>query len=281
MYKDIFEILKHDNHKLEIVKDRNALKLGCTHCGKTIISSDMHSLNDIQDLYSTLKDNSSLYCNIKGYIREYIIQLLLGDVDNFKEFLRNNLDTVNAGYSLYSYPILPLVGTKTYTISRKNAKKTIDYFDIPSGRFEELSNKFRDKLIDIATDMNFIVKDVNEEPLVISNEVYEINGTPFERLYVTNKDFISEKEEEHPTVKDVYVFKDMDDYLDKHPCWDDIDAWNQKAIEFYYRSKNNLYDYSNLNKVDMLKNFLSYTEGYESLEIYSSVISDAFNIKEE
>lgn len=279
MKKDIFELLHHNGHRLDIINDNGVLKLGCVTCGETIIQSDKDSLESIADLYKTLKHQNS-YCVLQEQILNYVIKLFLGDVNHFKEYLRNNKFMIQGRYDLKSFKFIKpdkdgLFSTNFNYISNK----FISLFDIDQENFKQHIEMHVSKLKKIAEEEGFIAKQAGDSPLVISNEEYNFYGYPSDCLYLFSEQEIEEREENFPTVKDVYTFKDMADFNKQMPSWEDEEEWNEVAILFNYRVKYGLFDYSQLDKKELLKEFLSDTEGYDGLNTFSTVIKKAFNIE--
>lgn len=279
MKKDIFEILHHDGHRLDIINDNGVLKLGCVTCGETIIRSDMDSLEEIAKLYNSLKSQNS-YCTIQGQILNYVTNLFLGDTNHFKEFLRNNQFMIQGRYDLKSFKFIrPNKDGAFSTNYNYISDNLIHLFNMDKESFKQQIELYINKLKKIAEKEGFIAKQAGDSPLIISNEEYNFYGYPSDCLYLFSEQEIEERETIFPTVKNVYTFKDMKDFYDHYPSWEDEEEWNEIAILFNYRAKHGLFDYSQLDKKELLKEFLSDTEGYDGLNTFSTVIKKVFDIE--
>lgn len=279
MKKDIFELLHHNGHRLDIINDNGVLKLGCVTCGETIVQSDKDSLESVADLYKTLKYQSS-YCVLQEQILNYVIKLFLGDINHFKEFLRNNKNIIQGRYDLKSFKFIKLDKAEAFSMGYNSISNNyISLFDIDQENFKQHIEMYINKLKKIAEEEGFITKQVGDSPLIISNEEYNFYGYPSNCLYLFSKQEIEERERSFPTVKDIYTFKDMSDFNKQFPSWEDEEEWNEIAILFNYRAKYGLFDYSQLDKKELLKQFLSDTEGYDGLNTFSTIIKKVFNIE--
>lgn len=300
--KDIFEILQHENHELEVIQHNNEYILGCKTCGKTLLTEEYicQNVKDYAAILETLKginkDNNKDRAALISFIKMLGIYTLKIDEQGIEEMRRYVLsdlaeslskdyiasqhkvnavfDIRNLVYNLYKY---------VYCIENYNELIRVCYSE---DAWEAKLVLIKDKLlIALKKDEAKYTFYDNHETVTTGCKTYKINDNDIKKYkFFSIHNEISEKlEEECPTPTDVYVFKDKADFYSKEPNWEDEEEENVQYREYIYRIENDLYDFSNLGEDFIIKNAIDYYAEYEGIERYiiplQKALKEKYNIE--
>lgn len=297
--KDIFEILRHEdteNHELEIVKFDNGFLLGCKTCGETLLSTeDLREGFKYIELIKTLKERNkeegkaaellelvlkigklALEPNENDYIA--FVNKIRRDINNKLVSNKNSNDTLYnsfARFNLYN-EITHRYMERGYALNYDNL--ALHLYEDPSQELLKITKEVvkrlkKEEYQKETIEYKFYSYDSKEWPIAGCYE-YKLHQTYKKEcsILVTILSEMEKLEKDCPTPCDVYTFKDMDDYYEKVPCWDDEEDENALFREYMYRLENDLYDFSNLNTQKIIEGCIQVFEDYDGVERYTKVL---------
>lgn len=288
---DIFELLKHEGHELEIIKHGDERLLGCKKCGKTLLTEDFVK-NNTQE-YATIL-NTLEQCTEKAELYIYVKQLgynILSLDDKDKEriivYIKEDLNkrTSSVKVEFYIKEFISKIYTEIKGI--KNAQKLID------ACYSETAWDMQARIIKTAIlkKAKEIIKGYqffdNDEEISKGCKTYRVVNNCYApyKFFAINEELAEKAEQELPTPTDVYKFKDVTDYYERRPEWEDEEEENGLYLEYIYRIENNLYDFSNLEMGEeiIIRDAIDYYAEYECVERYISplkkVLKERYNIE--
>lgn len=295
--RDIFEIIKHEDHNIQVVKYDNEYILGCKDCGITLIkgSEILKNVNEYVELMNVLRKRcnvSNLYTSFKNIgiktmefteessktIASVIIDILKKrEKDNYYgeyDKISTNLNFINYINNYYKDKL---------GIDDPYQLMTVIFGNFIKDAYDERINLILDEINKMTTNKySYLRKD---EQKVIASRIFKVaNYTTNidDNILIINNEMMQELEKEHPTPTDVYKFKDINDFYDKKPCWDDEEEENAKFYEYMYRMENNLYDFDNIKLLDILKGAIDDYAQYDYVKRNVAVIDmvlEAYGMK--
>lgn len=278
--KDLFEILHHEDHQLEIVKYGSNHILGCKQCGVDLVSvlDLVRRTSSYESLLNTLVErDSDLYekvmqlgriflCLEKKDITE-ISKIIIEKVKENKG--KQYLSPYERAYCIFNLKneIQSYVKDK-YDVSYSQVVEMI--YGKSNKPYIEAVKKISECLKEMSDSFNIYT---NNEKVISGCKVFKIEHSDTDTsIMVVDKDILVELEESMPTPTDIYKFEDINDYYDKLPEYEDEENNNNKYIEFIYRVENDLYDFSNLDMKDVYSEIISVIDGYEYMDRYITLL---------
>ena len=295
--KDIFEIIRHEDvekHELEVVEFDNGFLLGCKTCGQTLLSTDdLQGESKYLELIKTLKDRgekSNKLLELVIMIGRLALEPNEKDYDAFISKIKRDIkskiesNTRNNHGALYNSFLISSLYNEI--IDRYRQKQYNIVYDIlashiyedPAGELLKITKQVikrlkREENQKEEVEYKFYSYDTKKWPVAGCHE-YKI-GSCYKKeasILITILKEMEALEKECPTPCDVYTFKDMDDYYDKMPSWDNEE--NEDAIfrEYNYRIKNDLFDFSNIDTQNIINNCIETFESYDYMERYTATL---------
>lgn len=256
---NVFELLKHENHDLEVVRLYNNVLLGCVTCGEIIANlydvSDYEVLTNYKNILKE-KECENLLNTFDVFEREmceFIHKLVKNHIEKFiNEYISSSFDYVydmdtGVNFSIYDY--LFDKSTLHNVILKKYGE-----VDFLAYLYESNFPNVREELVEIAYNK---AKEDNDNMIllpgqnyVVSNKIIEWETSRLSSKYsdfvVLSKGLVEEAEKNNPTVTDVLTFNSEESF-----CTYIRDSSNKKI--FKYRVAKGLIDISNLNKKAIVK----------------------------
>ena len=260
---NVFELLKHENHILEVVHLQNEVLLGCINCGCTLASTS-ENIQHFHDEFIRYKDVliEKGYDNILSSIDLFEKEILKFTHELTKKYIEkkvyayvedefHNSDDPELGVWFDLYSFLFDEGRLYDSIIDGFECEYIE--NLYSNHFDD----FKEELIDIAYDR--LAQD-NSNILLLPGQTYVVSNNIIKgsanSIVILDKRLVEKMETENPTVTDVLTFENEEDFKD-YAMTDD------NTIELKYRVANGLIDISNLDKgkiVNLLEKYGYYSK---------------------
>lgn len=259
---NIFELLKHENHYLEVITLKKNVLLGCVNCGTTIAELDdishyitnMAKYKDIliekecENLLATL---TLFEDKILGVIHQSVKDFILhGIEDNIAtEFKYEEEPETGVWLDLYSY----LFDEGTLYDCILDQYNDIDYlYDLYHNNFEKLKGELYELTYNILKENSDYIILSPGQNYTISNHIISAPEDKLpQTLIILSKKEIEKSEKENPTVTDVLTFDDEKEFCSFFNN-------NENKVEFEYRVKMKLIDISNLDKKKITDTLIHY-----------------------
>lgn len=296
--KDIFEILQHENHELELIHHKDEYMLGCKTCGKTLLTESYVKVNvdEYESILKTLaieNNKSELYnlikrlgiCMLKINERafDYIVREVLTELRN-RMAAPHLSEHAKVSKEFNIKNLIMEVYSKVYEI--KNARKLMAacYDEDPSiGYYMAVRSKVLEALEEKTSEYTFYD---DKSVKAIGCKAYKIEGFSDAkcRFFSIHNELAKQLEEKYPTPTEKYTFKDVYDFYDKQPDWDNEENEDPEYHEYMYRIENDLYDFNNIEegKDVIIKNAISVFEDYDCTYRFTmplkKILKDIYNI---
>lgn len=282
--KDLFEILKHENHDLEIVKLGDNYILGCKHCGVDLLDliSIIKDIDEYSALMATLRGRSDrrLYDNTREIGKKFL-QLKDSDINsicsNIMCEMKNmanrecysKYDKVSHNFNLKNR--IDEYIEENYSIDFEALNELIYYSSFEKNAYDHLLSIIIKKLNNMSTDFEFYTIG---EKVTAGCKTFEICD-PKNEFYIMgiNNSTKEELEKITPTPLHTYKFKDLNDYFEKQPSWDDEEDENGKYYEFIYRLENDLFDFSNIDINEVIKDSICTFESFDYVTRHTTILN--------
>lgn len=273
--KNIFEILKHEDHKLEIIKIDKDIQLGCIECGCKLISFKEDLLTEeFNDIERNIEDRQmGEYINQMykeaTYLEEEIECLAKKIIDETNSLLekystRKNFMEHTAGIILKSELMkeVELKIKKEYDMTIKLHEKYKESKMLKEN-ISIVVNQLENKIIEIINkEESCFIALRYEEEYSCSYHVFKNDqeGT----LLTIRKESLEREEKENPTIKEVIEINNMNEYYKIFPDIEDEEEETYKYRKFIYLSREGLLRLKPEVEIKVLENMLKeYTWLYE------------------
>lgn len=295
--KDIFEILQHEGHKLELIKHGNEYLLGCKTCGKTLLTRSfvIENVEEYATILDTLKyqdKNEKLYDNVKQlgkYILEikdpaikYMQEIAIGELLSLKKkdhfSITSKVRHIFNIKDLISEVYANLYCIENYRTLISTCYSEDDWETEVLAIKERLLFALRQKMIPTHKFYN----DHQETTFGCTTYKLDTNDKKY-KFFAIDKELAQELETKYPTPTDEYRFEDIDDFYRKEPSWEDEEEENMKFKEYMYRIQNDLYDFTNIDPDIIIKNAIQFYSEYELIERHviplKKMLKERYNIQ--
>lgn len=286
--KDIFELLQHENHEIELIKHGNQFILGCKTCGKTLLDSDYvkANTNEYVSILETLKQ-----CNGKKEllfnIQRLGCKMLHIDDEDIKKMANMVHERLNRYKSIHTYfyvtDLVSTIHTQTRGITYAQTLTRACYTE------EDWNTILKAIKLKILFEVKKDIKGYKflheDETIAAGCVMYSVPNNYYKPFgfIAMNEEMMKQDEKEFPTPTDIYTFKDIDDFYNKEPDYEDEEEDNYKYKEYIYRMKSNLYDFKNINENILIKNAIGYFADYDCVERYvtplKKVLTEKYGIE--
>lgn len=249
---NIFELLKHENHYLEVITLKKNVLLGCVNCGTTIAELDdiSHYITNIAKYKDVLieKECENLLATLTLF-EDKILDVIHQSVKDFilhgikdhvvTEFEYEEEPETGIWLDLYSY----LFDEGTLYDCILDKYNDMDYlYDLYYNNFEKIKGELYELTYNILKENSDYVILSPGQSYTVSNHIIKApeDKSP-QTLIILSKKEIEKSEKENPTVTDLLTFDDEKEFcsfLNK----------SENQVEFEYRVRMKLIDISNLDK---------------------------------
>lgn len=250
--RDIFNILKHEGHNLDIIKEFDEYKLGCLDCGITLYEIEDIDLHDFLEVIRICEEKNF---NLKNKLIEFLKLSIYGSPDDLSKKINNSIrskiDDLMDGGRCINFHRSTLLHEITNGILTRNAsqadkikvKKILDMDSTDELLYETAISQLKRR--------NDIIVLEKGDKYVSSNRFY-INRHDY---YVTilNKSLLEKEELENPSETEKIEINTASDFYKIKPSYDDEDEDTEEYRDFEFRSYANLYDFSNMTKEEAIK----------------------------
>ena len=299
--RDIFNLMKHQNHDVKVIEYNGSVRIGCVSCGITLYDFNSNISSEDVDLiikeYKTLESS-----NLTKSIEKLVIKSLTLSDEELKNIIYEQYGQATVYFDRYceeeytnslqdydyyfnlSKVIINALTNKFENLYAEDINKLIDNICYPSLLIE----RAKGRLISIAKELleeerwhNLdIVNPKLKSSVIYSNK--EITSKDPDRAIIINKKYLEKAEEAYPTAKDIYTFKDYEEFSNMIPDYDDETGEHANYREFIYRLKNGLYDFSNVELEKVYDYILKYLEDVDcisrQIELLRFLLIDNFKL---
>ena len=274
--KDIFKVLKHEGHKLDVIKYDNDIKLGCLDCGCTLYSFNTDfDIEDFKKVYRKIcKRNSKLKIFMDLFIKE-IITLNEEDLKKIRKII-----ITEAKHQVNKESLYETLLTLKHVVDVKNLifKVISEKFDTDKDTIKTLliiselniedvckniinNASFIEKIKEEAKDMDFEVEVLkNQEEVIYS--CYKFKNKDENKLTILDKKALEEEEAQEPTPTEKIKINSKEEYETILPDWTDEENETYKYRKFNYLIDNGLIDINSIKK-DALNIAINDLDSYE------------------
>lgn len=280
--RDIFELLKHEGHNIKIVYHEGQYVLGCKSCGKTLLTEKClkENTNECLNVFTTLKNEDSL---LLKYVKVFLDKSLSFD-ENLERCVKNAI--LQQLEELENKEGLNKIEKSCLDLDIRDLLRSVfnKYRDIK--RYESLISSVFTKeeaKLHYLNAKNRVIEHLNKslngysiynsnDSVTFACKTFKYNDGAFKEdlFFIINDKMAKELEEENPTPTSVYTFENLADFYAKRPDWDDEEQGSNRFNEFMYRTKNDLYDFSNIEggETILLKEAINVLGDFDDCERY-------------
>lgn len=274
--KNIFEILKHEDHKLEIIKIDKDIQLGCIECGCKLISfkEDLSS-EEFYGIEKNIKDRK-----IERYINQIYKEVTHLDEEEIECLAKQIIDETNSTLEEYT-TIKNFMEHTTSIILKSELIKEVELkikkeYDMTINLHEKcresemlkenisiVVNQLENKIIEIINkeELDFIALRYEEEYLCS----YHVFKNEYEgALLAIKKESLEREERENPTIKEVIEINNINEYYKIFPDIKDEEEETYEYRKFIYLTREGLLRLKPEVEINVLEDMLEeYTLLYE------------------
>lgn len=253
---NIFELLKHKNHDLELVKvDKDTIAFGCCTCGVEILNSSCldGTYDKILNMKSSLVDSEAeeIIIGIEAFEKE-IFKLYHAKIIDFLDIIGDIVyDELTYDREVcLSFSLEDILFDKEYFRNEVVPSGHNPYWieKIVTDNFGDISKELTELAYKILTEKYKYKVLKYGESITVSNNIIENDDS--DSLIVLHEERINRMEEENPTVTDIKTFANEEEFVEY--------ILRSNKDEFIYRTKNDLLDTSNLNMDKCIEDYDAY-----------------------